>query len=141
VPYDDLAPAVQWILGGECDIAHGSRRLAASDIRRPQNRRRRFASWAFRKMLAGTFDLPRHLTDTQIGCKLYRREIAHELYARCRLDGFGFDVEVILLAVRAGYRIREFPVHWTSDPDSRLSLAGTPLKLMLDLMTLKKRFP
>jgi dolichyl-phosphate beta-glucosyltransferase len=140
VPYDDLMAGIDWIRSGECDIAHGSRKLRTSDIRRPQNWRRRFASWGFRRTAVRAFHLPRHLTDTQVGCKLYRREAAHELYARCRSDGFAFDLEVILLAVRAGYRIREFPVCWTSDPDSRLSFSRTPARLLLDLIILKKRF-
>ncbi len=140
VPYGDLTTGIGWIQKGECEIAHGSRRLAASDIRRPQNLRRRLASWAFRRIVLTAFDLPRHLTDTQVGCKLYRREVAHELYAECRLDGFAFDVEIILLAKRSGYRIREFPICWTSDPDSRLSFSRTPGRLMRDLISLKKRF-
>jgi dolichyl-phosphate beta-glucosyltransferase len=140
VPYGDLMTGIEWIRKRGCDIAHGSRRLAASDIRRPQNLRRRFASWAFRKMVRMVFRLPRHLTDTQVGCKLYRRDVAHELYAQCRLDGFAFDVEVILLAVRAGYQIREFSICWTSDPDSRLYFSRTPVRLLRDLMSLKRRF-
>jgi glycosyltransferase involved in cell wall biosynthesis len=140
VPYGDLMPGIEWIRKGKCDIAHGSRRLAESDIRRPQNLRRRFASWAFRRTVSTVFNLPGHLTDTQVGCKLYRRDIAHELYAQCRLDGFAFDLEIILLAKKLGYVIREFPICWSSDPDSRLSFSRTPGRLLLDLMSLKKRF-
>jgi dolichyl-phosphate beta-glucosyltransferase len=140
VPYADLMTGIEWIRKGKCDIAHGSRRLAESDIRRPQNRRRRFASWAFRGTVSMAFNLPRDLTDTQVGCKLYRRDVAHELYALCRLDGFAFDVEIIMLAKKRGYTIREFPICWTSDPDSRLSFSRTPGKLLWDLMLLKKRF-
>ena len=140
VPYDDLMTGIDWIRSGGCDIAHGSRKLKTSDIRRPQNWRRRSASWGFRRMVLHAFDLPRHLTDTQVGCKLYRREVAHALYAMCRSNGFAFDVEVILLAARAGYTIREFPICWTSDPDSRLSFSRTPVRLLLDLMILKRRF-
>jgi dolichyl-phosphate beta-glucosyltransferase len=140
VPYGDLMTGIDWIRKGKCDIAHGSRRLAESDILRPQNIRRRLASWAFRRTVSMAFNLPRHLTDTQVGCKLYRRDVAHELYTQCRLDGFAFDVEIILLAKKRGYGIREFPICWTSDPDSRLSFSRTPGRLLLDLMILKKRF-
>jgi glycosyltransferase involved in cell wall biosynthesis len=139
VPYDDLLPGIGWIRSGECDIAHGSRKLESSTIHRPQGWRRRAASWIFRRMVLHAFDLPRHLTDTQVGCKLYRREVGHELYAECLSDGFVFDVEVIVFASRAGYRIREFPIHWTSDPDSRLSLTRVPRGLLRELNALKRR--
>jgi dolichyl-phosphate beta-glucosyltransferase len=141
VPYDDLTAGVEWIRNGECDIAHASRRLASSVILRPQPAGRRIPSWMFRKIARAAFGLPRHLTDTQVGCKLYRREAAHKLYAECRSDGFLFDVEVIALAEAAGYRIREFPVHWTSDPDSRLSPVRAPWGMLREWRDLKKRIP
>lgn len=47
--------------------------------------------------------------DTQCGCKAYRRAVARDLYGRQRIDHFSFDAEVIFLASRAGYRIKEVP--------------------------------
>ena len=50
--------------------------------------------------------------DTQCGFKAFRREAAREIFARQTIDGFAFDVEVILLAQVLGYRIGE-PVSYT----------------------------
>jgi hypothetical protein len=49
-----------------------------------------------------------------------------------------FDVEIILRAREKGYRILEFPIEWTSDPDSRLSVAGTFLSLFPELGMIRK---
>ncbi|MDM7924821.1 MAG: glycosyltransferase [bacterium] len=122
VPYEDIWTGIRWIQSGRCDIAHGSRRHAESVIVRPGNRTRRFASDCFRRVASGLFRVPDGLTDTQVGCKFYRGETGRGLYAACGSDGFLFDLEVLVLARKAGCRVMEFPVHWTSDPDSRLFL-------------------
>jgi dolichyl-phosphate beta-glucosyltransferase len=49
--------------------------------------------------------------DTQCGFKLFRGIVARELFAELRTDGFAFDIEVLLRAKRAGYRLEEVPVH------------------------------
>jgi hypothetical protein len=82
--------------------------------------------------------VPRHLTDTQCGFKLYRGEVARELYAQCVCDGFLFDVEVVLRAAHAGYRIAEFPVEWHSDPDSRLHPTRRIPRLLGQLWTIRR---
>jgi len=48
--------------------------------------------------------------DTQCGFKLYRRDVARELFAQGRIDGFGFDFEILMLARRAGLAVAEVPV-------------------------------
>ena len=65
--------------------------------------------------------------DTQCGFKLFRREAAHALFAESRIDGFLFDVEVLMLAKRRDLEIVEVPVEWHNDPDSRVHvLRGLP---------------
>ena len=67
------------------------------------------------------------LRDTQCGFKLFRREAAHALFAQSRIDGFLFDLEVLMLARRQGLRTVEVPVEWRNDPDSRVHvLRGLP---------------
>lgn len=52
------------------------------------------------------------IQDTQCGFKLLTREAAQEIFSRCQLNGFSFDVEALFLARRLGYRIAEIPVRW-----------------------------
>jgi hypothetical protein len=70
--------------------------------------------------------------------KIYPKAIAHELYAACITDGFLFDIEIILRAREKGYRILEFPIDWTSDPDSRLSVRGIFPRIFSELRTIRK---
>ena len=82
--------------------------------------------------------VPRELTDTQCGFKIYRGDVARELYGQCVTDGFLFDIEIILRAVKKGYRIGEFPVQWVCDRDSRLSVARTPWPVLAELRALRR---
>jgi len=139
VPYPDALVALQWLRDDICDIAHGSRRLAQSTILRPQSLYRRACATAFRCFLKLLFYLPAEITDSQCGFKLYRGDVARELYRRCTSDGFVFDVEIILRAVKQGYRIKEFPIHWTCDPDSRLSPSRNIFRVLSELFAIRKR--
>ena len=67
----------------------------------------------------------RGVQDTQCGFKLFRGPVAHDLFSRMRMSGFSFDVEVLMMAQRRGYRIAEVPVNWTHQPGSKVNLART----------------
>jgi dolichyl-phosphate beta-glucosyltransferase len=120
VPMASALRGMDMIRRGGCEIAHGSRYLPES--RRPAQRSayRRAVGAVFRAAAPALAGVPEHLTDTQCGFKLYRGDVARELYGECGTDGFLFDLEVILRALARGYRIAEFPVEWHADPDSRL---------------------
>lgn len=61
------------------------------------------------------------LNDTQCGFKLFQARAAEEAFSAARLDGFSFDVEVLFVARRRGYRIAEVPVTWRNDEATRVS--------------------
>ncbi|MFM8363666.1 MAG: dolichyl-phosphate beta-glucosyltransferase [Verrucomicrobiota bacterium] len=61
------------------------------------------------------------LMDTQCGFKAFGREAAREVFSRVEQDGFGFDVEALLIADRLGYRLRELPVEWSDVKGSKVS--------------------
>ncbi|MFW6161406.1 MAG: hypothetical protein ACODAJ_01475, partial [Planctomycetota bacterium] len=138
VPYLQALRGLELLRGGQCDIAHGSRRLPETHIKRPQSLYRRLCSRAFRRFVFLFMGIPRHLTDTQCGFKLYRGDVARELYAACRTDGFMFDIEVVLRAKQRGYTIGEFPVDWTSDRDSRLHPVRVAWRVFRDLLIIKR---
>ena len=137
VSYDEILSGIDLIRSGRGDIAHGSRHLPESQILNPQNLSRRISSALFRWFVRFYLDVPSHLTDTQCGLKLYRGDVAHKLYKACATEGFMFDVEVIYRAQQAGYQILEFPIHWYSDPDSRLSLSKAVFSVIKELRRIK----
>jgi dolichyl-phosphate beta-glucosyltransferase len=118
VPYDIATIGIAMLELDMCDIAHGSRRMRGS-VLRAQPVYRRLGSYAYKLVVHAAMGVPRYISDTQCGFKLYRREAARELYADLLTDGFMFDVEIILRALRRGYRILEFPVLWSNDADTR----------------------
>jgi hypothetical protein len=138
VPYEHITRGIDLLKAGECEIAHGSRFLGESLITRPRKPCRRLVSFLFRKSIHGLGRIPGHLTDTQCGLKIYPKKIAHELYAACITDGFLFDIEIILRSREKGYRILEFPIEWTSDPDSRLLVRATFPKIFSELRMIRK---
>jgi dolichyl-phosphate beta-glucosyltransferase len=75
--------------------------------------------------------------DTQCGFKFYRHAVARDLYSRQRIDGYMFDVEVLSLAIRAGYRIKEIGVNWHDDGDTRLKLVSGNWKNLNDLFRIR----
>ena len=59
--------------------------------------------------------------DSQCGFKAFSAEAARAIFSRQRIDGFGFDVEVLFLARRLGYPIRVVPLHWEHKENSRVA--------------------
>lgn len=138
VPYQNISRGISLLKAGECEMAHGSRFLAESRITRPRKPHRMLVSFLFRKYIQLLGGVTGGLTDTQCGLKIYPGKIAHELYAASITDGFLFDVEIILRGQQKGYRVREFPVEWTSDPDSRLSVIRTFPNILPEMRNIRK---
>jgi dolichyl-phosphate beta-glucosyltransferase len=137
IPYSNLTEGIQFIKNDVSDIAHGSRLLPESLIARPRKWHRKLTSYLFRKFIHLYFSFD--LTDTQCGLKIYKKEVGHFLYRHATINGFMFDIEIILLGRRNGYRITEFPVEWFSDTDSRLSFWPAFIQVLSDLYRLKKK--
>jgi dolichyl-phosphate beta-glucosyltransferase len=137
IPYEDVWEGILLVDHGECDIAHGSRYMPESQILVPKGLTRRILSFLFRKFARIYMHLPAHLTDTQCGLKIYRKEVAHRLYDLCFTRGFIFDIEIILRARKEGFTIFEFPVHWSSDPDSRLFIIRSVPGIFRELQKIK----
>ena len=75
--------------------------------------------------------------DAQCGFKALSRRAARELVPLVRDPGWFFDTELLVLAERNGYRIKELPVRWTDDPDSRVRVLPTTYEDLKGLMRLR----
>jgi dolichyl-phosphate beta-glucosyltransferase len=102
--------------------AIGSRALDRSLIGVHQPVFRERMGRVFNLLMRVETGLPFH--DTQCGFKLFETSAAREIFRRQRLDGFGFDVEVLFIAKRLGYRTLEVPVRWND-------VAGTKVSMLL----------
>jgi dolichyl-phosphate beta-glucosyltransferase len=138
VPYEDTLRGLSLLKSGVCDIAHGSRRMQGCRIEKAQSLYRRICSKMFHWFVIHDMKIPAEFTDTQCGFKIYKGDVARHLYAECTTDGFTFDIEIIMRAQREGYRIKEFPIDWTCDPDSRLSPTRSSWSVLSELLTIRR---
>jgi dolichyl-phosphate beta-glucosyltransferase len=77
------------------------------------------------------------IADTQCGFKLFDAEAAYDLFSRMRMAGFSFDVEVLLMAMRSGYRVAEVPVNWTHQPGSKVRVLRDGLLMARDVLRIR----
>lgn len=107
-------------LAAGADLAIGSRVLpdpSVSVVAQPHRvRAGRVFNW-----LVARLGL-RAVADSQCGFKAFTAAAAERLFSRLGTDGFGFDVELLLLAQALGYRIVEVPVNWTDQPGSKVTV-------------------
>ena len=124
-------------LAAGADVAIGSRALAGEGVRVKARLHRRVMGRAFHQLVRAL--TVRGIQDTQCGFKLFRAQVAHELFSRMRMDGFSFDVEVLLMAQRWGHAVAEVPVNWTHQPGSRVRLVRDSLRMARDLFAIRLR--
>lgn len=117
------------------DIVIGSRDVEGAEVAIHQ-------SWA--KELAGKLGnlviralaVP-GIADTQAGFKLFTRRAVAGIFPRLTIDRWGFDVEILAVARRMGYRVKEAPITWLNDPDSRVS-AGAYLQVLGEVLRIRR---
>ena len=138
VPYEDTMRGLDLLRNGTCDIAHGSRKMRGCRIEKAQSLYRRVCSKMFHWFVTNDMGIPAEFTDTQCGFKMYKGDVARRLYGQALTDGFTFDIEIIMRAQREGYRIREFPIDWTCDRDSRLSPTRSSWRVLSELLAIRR---
>jgi len=124
-------------LDAGADVAIGSRALHGSGVRIAAKVYRRLMGRLFHQLVR-VFTV-KGIQDTQCGFKLFRADVGHDLFSRMRMNGFSFDVEVLLMAQRQGYRIAEVPVNWTHQPGSKVNLVLDSLRMARDLFIIRAR--
>jgi glycosyltransferase involved in cell wall biosynthesis len=77
------------------------------------------------------------LDDTQCGFKCVNGSVAEELFKRQTLTGWSFDVEMLYIARRLGYRIIEVPIPWYFNPDSKIRVLKDSLRMGIDLLQIR----
>jgi dolichyl-phosphate beta-glucosyltransferase len=134
-PIEELDRLMQPITHGNCDIAIASRAHQDSDIRV-------FQPW-YRSTMGNIFNVfvqilaVKGFRDTQCGFKCFKRCAAMRTFRQQQLTGFGFDVEILYIAQKAGYVIQEFPVTWINSPDSRVHVIADSARMLFDLWRIR----
>ena len=129
--FDKIDPLLQ-----DFDVVTGSRALNRALIERKQPLYRRVGSRGFAVFMQTVVGL-RGVTDSQCGFKFFRRDIALQLFQCQKIDGYMFDVEILALALLFGYRVKEVPIRWRDDGDSRLQLLSGNLRNAIDIFRIR----
>jgi hypothetical protein len=116
-------------------VVIGSRALDRSLIAVHQSWFREAAGRVFNLLVRLLTGLP--FRDTQCGFKLFEAGAAREVFRRQRLERFGFDVEVLFIARRLGYRTVEIPVRWSHSEGTKVSMLRDSLDSFLDLLRIR----
>lgn len=135
-PIEELLKLRKAIEAG-ADIAIASRDRPDSDITRHQP--------AYREAMGRTFNalvramaLP-GFSDTQCGFKLFSAEAARRCFGRMTIERFAFDVEVLFIAQRLGYRIAEVGVRWVNDERTTVSPLRDASRMLVDIARIRYR--
>ncbi len=120
----------------EFDIVIGSRDIKGAILDPPQ-------PWLRKIILGEGFKLYRKIIidlwkieDTQCGFKCFAKKAAEEIFPKARISRFAFDPEILVIAKNLGYKIREIPVYWKNDPESKVKFKSI-LKMARDLIIIK----
>jgi len=113
------------------DVAIGSRE-AQGAIRYEEPARRHLMGRMFNGLIR--LLLIPDIQDTQCGFKCFRAEAAEAIFGRTTRAGFSFDVESLVLARCLGFQLREIPVHWYYDTDSRVRVVRDSLAMLVDVL-------
>ena len=113
-------PMVRAIMEGY-DVAIGSRQYRGAEVKRSFKRETisRGYIWILKLLLGFPF------TDAQCGFKAVSKKIVDDLFPRIEDDEWFFDTELLYLAYRNGYKVKELPVRWIEDTDSRVKILRT----------------
>lgn len=104
------------------DVVIGSRRIEGSNIAVHQSFIRDFLGGVFR-FIVHTL-VPLHVTDSQCGFKAFTARAAETIFPKQTIDRWAFDVEILALARKFGFKIKEAPVRWVNDGASTVKFSG-----------------
>jgi len=133
----DIEKLVNAIQSG-ADIAIGSRAIKDKNI----NISTKFLRAFLRKVLnlIVRLFLFKDIYDTQCGFKMFTKEAAKFLFERQQLSGYGFDMELLFLANRKGFKIKEVPISWRAVPKGKLNPFWDSFRILADIIRIKKLY-
>ena len=118
------------------DVVIGSRDIKGAILNPPQPFIRKVILGEgfklYRKIIIGLWGIE----DTQCGFKGFTKKAAEDIFPKTKIDDFSFDPELLILAKKLGYKIKEIPITWANDPDSKVNFKSM-IKMALDLIRLR----
>lgn len=133
MPIEEVSKFVPPVLNGH-DVAIASREAPGAH---------RFDEPEYRHLMGRVFNfivrvlaLP-HIQDSQCGFKVFRRDVAHEIFPLQTIDGWGFDVEVLFIARQRGYEVVEVPINWHYRTQSRIHPLRDAVNMLAEVLCVR----
>lgn len=136
-PITEAPKLVEPIMSGQYDVTFGSRALDRKLIGVHQPWRREQGGRVFNLAVRLATGLP--FWDTQCGFKAFRMSVCRPLVEAATVDRFGFDVELLYLAFRAGLRLKEVPVRWDHNEGSKISLMSDSFRMLSEVGLIRQQ--
>jgi glycosyltransferase involved in cell wall biosynthesis len=133
-PIEEAQKLLQTIEAG-ADVAIGSRWMRSELQTRRQSATRQLMGRAFNLLLRVLLRLD--FKDTQCGFKAFRRSAAKALFPLQKIEGWGFDAEILFLARRLGLSVAEVPVAWGHDDRTRIHPLADGSKMALEMLRIR----
>jgi dolichyl-phosphate beta-glucosyltransferase len=117
------------------DIVIGSRDIKGAILDPHQPLFRRLTGEVFkylRKIIVGLWEIE----DSQCGFKCFTKRAAEDIFPKCKISRFAFDPEILLIGKKLGYKIKEIPIYWKNDLQSKVKLKSM-IKMLLDLFKIR----
>jgi dolichyl-phosphate beta-glucosyltransferase len=121
----------------DAELVLGSRAVAGSRITRRQPWHREWMGRSFNRLIRTLGVTSLH--DTQCGFKLLRGDVARRLFAELTVDRFAYDVELVWLARRRGFRVVEIGVAWHDSPASKVHPVRDAASMLIDVLRFRFR--
>jgi glycosyltransferase involved in cell wall biosynthesis len=136
-PITETPKLVEPIMHGDYDVTFGSRALDRELIGVHQPWRREQGGRVFNLVVRLATGLP--FWDTQCGFKAFRMSVCRPLVEAANVDRFGFDVELLYLAHKAGLRLKEIPVRWDHYEGSKVSVMSDSVKMLNEVGSIRQQ--
>jgi len=136
-PISEAPKLVDPIVNGQYDVTFGSRALDRELIGVHQSWRREQGGRIFNLVVRLATGMP--FWDTQCGFKAFRLSVCRPLIEAATIDRFGFDVELLYLAFRAGLNMKEIPVRWDHNEGSKLTLFTDSYKAVNEVALIRQQ--
>ena len=136
-PITEAPKLVEPIVNGQFNVTFGSRALERKLIGVHQPWRREQGGRVFNLAVRLATGLP--FWDTQCGFKAFRMSVCRPLVEAATVDRFGFDVELLYLAFRAGLNLKEIPVRWDHNEGSKISLLSDSFRMLSEVGLIRQQ--
>lgn len=133
-PIEEIQNLMQALDRG-CDIAIGSRDIPGAKLERRQSFIREMGGKLFNRCVQ-MIAVP-GIHDTQCGFKMFHRAAARNIFGRCQIDNFSFDVETLYIARLLGYSIQEIPVRWAHQAGSKVRFVRDAIRMLKTLFRIR----